>query len=83
MGAVCYFLRSKSRVTYKKNDNNSDGKAIILNFGHKDNSASISFTREMPLSPSIANNFIIGVDADNDVIWVATSNGVSLWEFLK
>lgn len=73
----------KGWVTYKKNDNNSDGKAIIKNFGRKDDSTSTSYTREIPLSPSIAHNFIIGVDADKDVLWVATSNGVSRGELMK
>jgi hypothetical protein len=58
-------------VTYKKNDNNEDGKAIIT----KGNSV-----KELPLSPSIAHNFIIGVDAEDDVLWVATSKGVSRGE---
>jgi hypothetical protein len=61
-------------VTYKKNDNNADGKAIITTGGVK---------KEIPLSPSIAHNFIIGVDADKDFIWVATSSGVSRGELLK
>lgn len=61
-------------VTYKKNDNNADGKAIITTNGVK---------KEIPLSPSISHNFIIGVDADKDFIWVATSSGVSRGELLK
>ncbi len=36
--------------------------------------------KEVPLSPSIAQNFIIGVDAEDDVLWVATSKGVSRGE---
>jgi ligand-binding sensor domain-containing protein len=70
-------------VTYKKNDNNSDGKAIIKNFGRNYDSTINKSTREMPLSPSIAHNFIIGVDAENDVLWVATAKGVSRGELLK
>jgi len=61
-------------VTYKKNDNNSDGKAIITNGTEK---------KEMALSPSISHNFIIGVDADKDVLWVATSHGVSRGELIN
>lgn len=64
----------KSWVTYKKNDNSSDGVAIITNGTEK---------KEIALSPSISHNFIIGVDAENDVIWVATSQGVSRGELLK
>lgn len=64
----------KNWVTYKKNDNNSDGKAIITNGTEK---------KELALSPSISHNFIIGVDADADKLWVATSNGVSCGELIK
>jgi hypothetical protein len=61
-------------VTYKKDDNSADGKAIITNGTEK---------KEIPLSPSIAHNFIIGVDAEDGVIWVATSKGVSRGEVIK
>ena len=61
-------------VTYKKDDNSENGKAIITNGTEK---------KEIPLSPSISHNFIIGVDADDDVLWVATSKGVSRGELLK
>jgi ligand-binding sensor domain-containing protein len=61
-------------VTYRKNEENSDGKAIISTGKVK---------REMPLSPSISHNFIIGVDAEDDFLWVATSNGVSRGELLR
>lgn len=61
-------------VTYKKNDNDSNGKAIITKGSEK---------KEIPLSPSIAHNFIIGVDAEDGVIWVATSKGVSRGEIMK
>jgi len=61
-------------VTYKKNDNNTDGKAIIT----KGKSV-----REIPLSPSISHNFIIGVDARDEELWVATSKGVCRGELLK
>jgi hypothetical protein len=64
----------KNWVTYKKNDNNSDGKAIITTGTEK---------KELLLSPSIAHNFIIGVDADKDVLWVATSKGVSRGELIN
>jgi hypothetical protein len=35
------------------------------------------------MSPSVAHNFIIGVDADKDILWVATEKGVSRGELLK
>lgn len=72
-----------SWVTYKKNDNNSDGKAIIKNFGRKDENNTDTLTRELPLSPSIAHNFVIGVDADENYLWVATAKGVSCGERLR
>jgi ligand-binding sensor domain-containing protein len=61
-------------VTYKKDDNSENGKAIITNGTEK---------KEIPLSPSISHNFIIGVDAEDDVLWVATSKGVSRGELLR
>jgi len=64
----------ESWVTYKKNDNNENGVAIITNGKEK---------REIPLSPSIAHNYIIGVDEENGILWVATSKGVSRGELMK
>jgi ligand-binding sensor domain-containing protein len=73
----------KSWVTYKKNENNNNGMAIVKNFGRIDDSTLNKSTREQPLSPSIAHNYVIGVDADADVLWVATEKGVSRGELLK
>jgi len=71
-------------VTYKKNDNSPDGVAIIKNFGRSYDSTSYTkTTRELQLSPSIAQNFTIGVDADDKYLWVATEGGVSRGELLK
>jgi hypothetical protein len=61
-------------VTYKKNDSNENGVAIVTTGKEK---------KEIPLSPSIANNFIIGVDGEDGVLWVATSKGVSRGEIIK
>jgi len=61
-------------VTYKKNDNDENGRAFITNGPEK---------KEVQLSPSISHNFIIGVDAADDVLWVATSKGVSRGELMK
>lgn len=61
-------------VTYKKDDNSDNGKVIITNGTEK---------KEVPLSPCIAHNFIIGVDAQDDVLWVATSKGISRGELLR
>jgi ligand-binding sensor domain-containing protein len=60
-----------SWVTYKKNENDENGKAIITNGSEK---------KEVLLSPCIAHNFTIGVDEMNGVLWVATSKGVSRGE---
>ena len=73
----------KSWVTYKKNENDSNGKAIISNFSRDDDKKTDKTTKEIPMSPSIAHNFIIGVDADKDVLWVATEKGISRGELLK
>jgi ligand-binding sensor domain-containing protein len=73
----------KSWVTYKKNDNNSDGMAIVKNFSRNDDAIPNKTTKEVALSPSIAHNFTIGVDADKDVLWVATEKGVSRGELIK
>lgn len=61
-------------VTYKKNDNDVNGKALIYKGKEK---------TELSLSPSISNNFIIGADADKDFLWVATSYGLSRGELIK
>jgi ligand-binding sensor domain-containing protein len=64
----------ESWVTYKKNDNNDNGVAIVTIGKEK---------KEIPLSPCIAHNFIIGVDGEDGVLWVATSKGVSRGEIIK
>lgn len=61
-------------VTYKKFDDSENGKAIITTGEEK---------KELALSPSISHNFIIGVDADEDELWVATSHGVCRGEKLN
>jgi ligand-binding sensor domain-containing protein len=61
-------------VTYKKNENDENGKAIITN-GKE--------IKEVAQTPSISHNFIIGADANDDVVWVATSKGVSRGEVLR
>lgn len=68
-------FNGKTWVTYKKNDNDENGKAMIINGN--------TVVREVPLSPSISHNFIIGVDAEDDVLWIATSKGVSRGELLR
>lgn len=61
-------------VTYRKNENDANGVAIVTTGGVK---------KEIPQSPGIAHNFIIGVDGQEDVIWVATSKGVSRGEKIR
>jgi len=61
-------------VTYTKNQSNTNGKALILN-GEK--------SSEKTMSPSISHNYTLGVDVKDDVIWVATSDGLSRGELLK
>ena len=64
----------KSWVTYTKNETNKNGKVIITEGLDK---------RELLMSPSISHNYTIGVDVKDDVIWVATSKGISRGELLK
>ena len=64
----------ESWVTYKKNENDANGVAIVTIGGVK---------KEIPQSPCISHNFIIGVDGDDDILWVATSKGVSRGEKIK
>lgn len=61
-------------VTYLKDENSKNGKAVITNGKEK---------KEVLMSPSISHNFIIGVDEEDDVLWVATSKGISRGERLK
>ncbi len=61
-------------VTYTKDDNGINGKVLITEGVKK---------TEIRSSTSISHNFVIGVDIKDDVIWVATSKGVSRGELLK
>ena len=61
-------------VTYTKNDTDQNGKAFITDGTEN---------KELAMSPSISHNFITGVDAKDNVIWIATSKGVSRGELLK
>ena len=64
----------KSWITYTKNDLNKNGKAVILDGTDKS---------ELKLTPSISHNFTLGVDIKDEIIWLATSKGVSRGELLK
>lgn len=59
---------SKRWITYKTNENGKGGE-IIITEGDK-------VTTEK-VATSISNNFVLGVDFQDNVIWVATSKGVS------
>jgi hypothetical protein len=61
-------------VTYKRNENDKNGVAIITNGNQK---------KEIPQSPSISHSFIINADGEGDVIWLATSKGVSRGEVIR
>jgi ligand-binding sensor domain-containing protein len=61
-------------VTYKKNENNNDGVAIITSGSEK---------KEIKQSPSLAHSFIINAEAKGDVIWVCTSKGLSRGEVIN
>ncbi|MCD6544670.1 MAG: hypothetical protein J7K34_09190 [Flavobacteriaceae bacterium] len=82
VGSVAYICTDKGLsctdgenwVTYTKNETNKNGKAIITKGDKK---------TELAMTPSISHNFTIGVDVKDDVIWVATSKGVSRGELLK
>ncbi len=90
-GPVAYLCTDKglsctdgnSWLTYNKNDNSRDGKMIFRNYGRNSDTTSNKSTKEMPVSPSISHNFVLGVDEENGILWVATEHGVSRGELLK
>ena len=61
-------------VTYKRNENDNNGVAIITKGTEK---------KEIPQSPSIAHSFVINADTKDNVIWVATSKGISRGEVIR
>jgi ligand-binding sensor domain-containing protein len=61
-------------VTYKRDENDENGVAIITSGSEK---------KEVVLSPSIAHSFVINADAEGDVLWVATSKGLSRGEVIR
>jgi len=64
----------KNWVNYTTNSSFRSGKAIIIEGTKK---------TELAMTPSISHNFVLGVDVDNQIIWIATSNGVSRGKLLK
>lgn len=65
-------LNCKTWVTCKKNDNDENGKALFIK--------GIKVLEEIPLSPCFSHNLTVGVYAEVDVLWIATSKGVSRGE---
>ncbi len=63
-----------SWVTYKRNENDGNGVAIVTSGEEK---------KVIPQSPGIAHSFVINAEAKGDVVWVATSNGLSRGEVIK
>jgi len=64
----------KNWVTYTTNNNSKNGKATIT--------VGIKKT-ELAMTSSISHNFVLGVDVKDNIIWLATSKGVSRGELLK
>ncbi len=56
---------------------------IIKNFGRDSDSTKNKSTKELPVSPSIAHNFVLGVDVQDGIIWLATEHGVSRGELMN
>jgi hypothetical protein len=61
-------------VTYKKNEHDANGVAIITSGNER---------KEIKQSPALAHSFIINAEAKGDVVWVATSNGLSRGEVIQ
>lgn len=68
-------FNGKKWVTYKKFDDSRNGVAKII--------VGTELVKEVSLSPSISHNFIIGVDASGDDLWVATSKGLCHGKMIK
>jgi ligand-binding sensor domain-containing protein len=88
VGPVIYFctdeglssFNGKTWVSYQRNENNTAGKIFVTNGPKTTRGAKKT---EFSASTSICHNFTIGVDVQNDEIWVATSHGVSRGERIK
>lgn len=64
----------ESWVTYTRNEKDSNGKALITKGASK---------RDLVMTPSLSHNYTLGVDIKDDMIWVATSKGLSRGELLN
>ncbi len=63
-----------SWVTYKRNEKDENGVAIITSGKEQ---------KTIPMSPCIAHSFVISAEAKGDVVWVATSDGLSRGEVIR
>jgi ligand-binding sensor domain-containing protein len=89
VGPVVYYCTDKGLstfngntwVSYQRNENGSGGKVFITN-GPKLTEEGVK-TTSYAVPTSITHNFVIGVDADENQVWVATSHGVSRGERIK
>lgn len=61
-------------VTYTRNDQNLNGQANIQQG---------KSTSKVKLNPSLSHNYVLGVDLKDDMIWVATSKGLSRGRLLN
>ena len=61
-------------ITYVKNEKSINGKAVFTSGDNVSN---------LPMSPSISHNFVLGVDLKDDEIWVATSDGLSRGQLIS
>ncbi len=89
VGPVVYYctdkglstFNGKTWVSYQRNENGQGGKVFITN-GPKLTEEGVK-TTQYTVPTSITHNFVIGVDADENQVWVATSHGVSRGERIK
>ncbi len=88
VGPVVYFctdkglstFNGKTWVCYQRYDNKSGGKVLITNGPKLTDGVK---TTTYPAPTSLSHNFVLGVDANDNEIWVATSHGVSRGKRIK
>lgn len=61
-------------ITYVKNEKNRNGKVVFTKGAEESN---------LFMSSSIAHNYVLGVDIKDEVIWVATSDGLSRGQIIS
>lgn len=70
-------FNGKKWISYQRNEDNTMGKTIVISGNKLTEGVEKS---EFSSPTSISNNFVIGVDVQDDVIWIATSKGLSRGE---